>query len=267
MPSLTDRIKWMLFPGFNLHARQRNRDLPKRLLRPDGGQPRRVLDAGCGNGMLSYQSYLLGNSVLGLTFKEGEVVRNRRRFHDLLGADRSRLEFRSHNLYRLDEIADDGPFDQIICTEVLEHIKGDDQIVAAFAKLLKPGGRLLVTTPNAEHPYHASFPLDPEETGGHVRPGYTEQTYRELFEPAGLVVESVAGMGGRLRQAVNNRIIRGEESFGVPVAAAVFAVGAPLMLLDRGEQPDVPFSLVAEVTKPADRPLQVDAPIAETATV
>ena len=241
-------LKWLLFPGMNLHARQRNARLPEHFVSSNGGAPKRVLDAGCGNGMLAYKSYQRGNDVLGLSIKQGEVDRNQTLFHDYLRADKDRLKFRVQNLYELDDL--EGPFDQIVCTEVLEHVKQDRKVVESFFRLLAPGGTLVVSTPNADHPYHASFPLDPDETGGHVRPGYTERTYRELFEPAGFEVVEISGLGGPMRQAVNNRIIRGEENFGIPAAMAVFLTAGPLALLDRGD-PKVPFSLVAKVRKPA----------------
>ena len=258
---MRQQLKWLLFPGLNLHARERNRELPRYFTRPGAdGQPKNVLDAGCGNGMLSYQSYKLGNRVLGLSIKEGEVTRNSALFHDHLGCDRDRMRFQVQNLYKLEELADQGPFDEIICTEVLEHIKGDRQVVDGFFELLAPGGSLLVTTPNAEHPWHASFPLDEDETGGHVRPGYTPQSYRELFEPAGFEVVEISGLGGPVRQAVNNRIIRGEEAFGLSAAMAVFALGGPLMMFDRGAS-KTPYSLLARLRKPAasDAPETVDA--------
>ena len=246
---MRDRIKWLLFPGVNLHGRLRNEVLPQHFARPDAERPKRVLDAGCGNGMLAYQSYKLGNEVTGLSIKQGEVERNSRLFHQYLGESPERLKFRVQNLYELDDL--EGPFDEIICTEVLEHIRDDAKVAASFFRLLAPGGTLHVTTPNADHPYHASFPLDPDETGGHVRPGYTEQTYRELFEPLGFEVESPIGLGGRMRQAVNNRIIRGEERFGYPAALAVFLAGGLLAKLD-GPEPDVPFSWYVKVRKPSD---------------
>ncbi|MFN8566209.1 MAG: class I SAM-dependent methyltransferase [Kouleothrix sp.] len=52
----------------------------------------------------------------------------------------------------------DGSFDAIMCTEVFEHIPHPVQALAEFARLLRPGGHLLITAPfcSLTHfaPYH-----------------------------------------------------------------------------------------------------------------
>lgn len=49
------------------------------------------------------------------------------------------------------------PFDAILCTEVLEHVAGWEQAFSNFNRLLKPGGRILITAPHFyclhEEPY------------------------------------------------------------------------------------------------------------------
>jgi SAM-dependent methyltransferase len=45
-------------------------------------------------------------------------------------------------------------YDVIICTQVLEHIANPFLAVAELCRILKPGGRLLLTAP-AAYPYHA----------------------------------------------------------------------------------------------------------------
>lgn len=46
-----------------------------------------------------------------------------------------------------DGLASSGPFDFILCTEVLEHIADWEKAFSNFSKLLKPGGRILITCP------------------------------------------------------------------------------------------------------------------------
>lgn len=46
--------------------------------------------------------------------------------------------------------AADGSFDAIISTEVIEHLENPRALFREFGRLLRPGGALLVTTPNQE---------------------------------------------------------------------------------------------------------------------
>src|SRR3990172_8126923 len=155
---LRERIKWQLFPGLNLHARLRFRVLPEKFQGPENGEERLVLDAGCGNGMLAYQSYLKGNRVIGVSIKQGEVARNKKLFNAYLGIPEERLTFAVHNLYDIPSLG--RRFDEIICTEVLEHIERDDEICRIFFEILKPGGVLHLCCPNADHPDNQSHTLD-----------------------------------------------------------------------------------------------------------
>lgn len=50
-------------------------------------------------------------------------------------------------------------YDIVICFQVIEHIKDDKKLVEEIKRILKPGGRLLLTTPNinmslTRNPYH-----------------------------------------------------------------------------------------------------------------
>jgi 2-polyprenyl-3-methyl-5-hydroxy-6-metoxy-1,4-benzoquinol methylase len=66
---LRQRMKWRPFPSVNLHARLRHALIPWHLGQPRNGEDRVVLDAGCGNGMLSHQAYLNGKRVIGVSIK------------------------------------------------------------------------------------------------------------------------------------------------------------------------------------------------------
>lgn len=242
MSTLRTTLKWWLFPGVNLHARLRYRRLPKEFTVASPDRPRRVLDAGCGNGMLAYQAYLRGNSVIGVTFKPEEAQGARQLFNEKLGAPVERLEFRQGNLYNLD--FPDGYFDEIICAEVLEHLRRDADVVRSFQRILKPGGVLHVCCPNADHPYNQTFPLDPYERGGHVRPGYTMASYAELLEPAGFRIEKQFGLGGAIRQAFNARIKEVQRRRGAAAGLPLFF--ASLLALpfeSRRSEREQPFSI------------------------
>lgn len=233
---MNQKIKWLLFPGLNLHARLRKCFIGKRLGTAEHGAIRRVLDAGCGNGMLSYESWKKGNTVLGVSLKD-EVQRNKELFNGYLGITEDRLEFRVCNLHDIRTLG--LQFDEIICSEVLEHIKDDATVIQAFADVLRPGGTLHLCAPNAEHPHNAAKPLDFDERGGHVRPGYTFETYRLLLEPAGFTIVEECGIGGNIRQLFNLPIVRTNNAC---VAMICFLAAQPFLFLDSSD-PAVPYSL------------------------
>lgn len=242
-----ERLKWQLFPGLNMHARLRYRRLPEYFRGPLNGEARLVLDAGCGNGMLSYQSYLKGNRVIGVSIKEGEIIRNQKLFNDYLDISEERLQFRIHNLYQVHALGRE--FDEIVCTEVLEHIERDAEVCDSFFNILKPGGVLHLCCPNADHPDHRAHHLDERESGGHVRAGYTEQTYRALLEPIGFEVSKPLGLGGAVRQACNKRVTQAQYVGRLPLGLLAFAALAPFAAFDTSH-PRVPYSLYVRAVKP-----------------
>lgn len=248
MIGFRDAVKWCMFPGINLHARLRYRILPRYFRRPEPGRSSWVLDAGCGNGMLSYKSYVLGNHTIGISIKEAEVERNRRLFNRGLGIPEERLCFRVHNVYDIDSLAI--IFDQIICSEVLEHIRDDKAVCSAFWRNLRPGGILHLCCPNADHPDNRKHVLDVKEQGGHVRPGYTETSFRELLEPLGFKINLLIGIGGPIRQACNKMIRAVETECGLPMAIACFGLVSFLTVIDPVSPRRVPYSLYVQAVKP-----------------
>ncbi len=68
----------------------------------------------------------------------------------------------------------DETFDLAQCTQVLEHIEDHEHAAAELARVVKPGGHLLITVPHPPEPF-------PNE--GHVREGYTADDLAALFEP------------------------------------------------------------------------------------
>jgi SAM-dependent methyltransferase len=239
-------VKRLLFPGMNLHGRLRYRRLPRFFSAASPGEERWFLDAGCGNGMLTYQAWRKGHRAIGVSIKEGEVERARRFFNEARGIPESQLSFRVHNLYRLEELG--LSFDEIVCSEVLEHIVRDADVIRSFAAVLKPGGVLHLCCPNADHPDNQATQLDKHESGGHVRPGYTMESYKALLAPAGLRIVESAGLGGPIREVFNKRIIRAQDRRRFLAAALWFAAGWALAWPDPAN-PRIPYSLYVRAVK------------------
>ena len=101
-----------------------------------------ILDIGCGGGLISEPLARLGGSVTGLD-PARQSIEAARQHADGQGLD---LTYRAG---LAEELADEGAlFDVVLCLEVVEHVPD----VAAFAKtcarLVKPGGLMVLSTIN-----------------------------------------------------------------------------------------------------------------------
>lgn len=233
--------KWLLFPGIDLNTRCRYRFLP-RFFRSGSID---TLDAGCGNGALSYAAYKLGNRVLGVTFNQTEVDKARALF-DLIGTDKGRLRFELCNLYDLPKVQ--RKFDQIICSETLEHIARDQEIVRIFYEMLKDGGVLHLCCPYALHPDHSLGRVNGPEDGGHVRDGYILESYQALLEPVGFKIVRNFGVGTPFLQKLDRAVRYLRIKWGDIGALPLFILIWPLLGFDSLNS-KLPFSLYVQAVK------------------
>ncbi|MBI3615678.1 MAG: methyltransferase domain-containing protein [Candidatus Omnitrophica bacterium] len=244
MRSVTKLIllaRWLLFPGLDLHTRCRYRFLPQFFR----SGPIDTLDAGCGNGALTYAAYKMGNHVLGVTYGPVETEKNLALF-SFLKTDSSHLRFQTFNIYDLPKLG--RQFDQIICSETLEHIRQDRVIVQHFYNLLRPAGILHLCCPYALHPEHHLGRVDNPEDGGHVRDGYTLESYRSLLEPVGFELVKSVGLGSPLLVQLDRPVRYLRNKGGDALAVPLFLMSWPLQFLDF-LNPSIPFSLYVQAVK------------------
>ena len=157
------------------------------------------------------------------------------------------VTFQEMNIYDLRKLG--CKFDQIICSETLEHIKRDKEVVQMFADLLNLGGHLVLCCPYAIHPEHNLGRTDEPETGYHVRDGYTAESYQALLEPTGLRIRQQVGLGSPLLVWLDRHLRRMRHVVGDWGAFPLFLLMLPITRLDY-TNPPIPFSLavVAEKT-------------------
>jgi 2-polyprenyl-6-hydroxyphenyl methylase/3-demethylubiquinone-9 3-methyltransferase len=104
---------------------------------------KRVVDVGCGGGILSESMAQRGAEVTGIDL--GEKALKVAQLHKLeSGAE---VDYR---LVSVEALAAELPesFDVVTCMEMLEHVPDPEAIVTACARLVKPGGRVLFSTLN-----------------------------------------------------------------------------------------------------------------------
>jgi SAM-dependent methyltransferase len=154
----------------------------------------RVLEAGCGEG---YGAALLARSarqVVGVDYDRPALDLARRRHAA------PNLEFRAADLLELARHSP-GDIDAVTNFQVLEHLEEPRPFLAAAAACLRPGGTLILTTPNR--------PASVSENPFHVRE-YTAAELADLLRPHFAAVE-VRGIVGSERVYAFERA-RGERA-------------------------------------------------------
>jgi 2-polyprenyl-3-methyl-5-hydroxy-6-metoxy-1,4-benzoquinol methylase len=102
------------------------------------GHPRRVLDAGCSSGYLAEHLQALGASVVGLEMDE-KAAAYAQRFCDAVyvgDVETMELPFEPSS------------FDAVLCGDLIEHLRDPAAFLRRVRPLLRPGGRLVLSTPN-----------------------------------------------------------------------------------------------------------------------
>ena len=165
------------------------------LVRPHLKPGDRLLEIGCGAGNLLLRAAVAGSlsvaldvSIASLQFVQGRLrqaasTEGGSRSYGCVQAVGERLPFASHT------------FDCVLLSEVIEHLETPEHTVAQAVRALRPGGRLLVTTPN----YRSFWPVmeravdllgrAPKMAGEqHIRQ-FTARSLRDLLDASGLSVD------------------------------------------------------------------------------
>jgi SAM-dependent methyltransferase len=145
---------------------------------------KRALDIGADNGVISYLLRQRGGQWHSADLDERAVASIR--------------QLVSSNVHQIDggpTSFGDGSFDLVVIVDFLEHIPDDQRFLRELARIIKPGGQLVINVP---HPRPGSWVTRlrdriglTDEWHGHLRPGYTIEDLRRLLEPAFGIEEAV----------------------------------------------------------------------------
>lgn len=152
------------------------------------GTGQRVLDVGCSSGYLAEPLAARGNVIVGLEL-DPEAARAAEPFCErVLVGDVETMELP----------LEPGSFDVVLCGDVVEHLRDPAAALARLRPFLRPGGRLVLSTPNVANwavrlsllagrwRYTDRGILDRSHT--HL---FTRATLRETIERAGYRVERI----------------------------------------------------------------------------
>ncbi len=164
----------------------------------------RVLDVGCGSGEKLKRLQELGWNAGGIDTDERAV----------LNAQGKGLRVRAGAL--AEQRYPDNHFDAIVLMDVIEHALNPGELIRECRRIVKPGGVVIVTTPNA---------------GSFSRPAYGNN-WRGLEPPRHLFIQTPSSL----------RKLAADAGFGtirVNTMASYYMLSASHMM-KKGEQPDTP---------------------------
>ncbi len=185
-----------------LHGDPLHLDRWKWLKRHLAPGPLRTLDAGCGAGAYTMYAATIGSESIGISSdkKNNQNVEYRARISRI-----PNVKFITADLRNLSNLkAEIGMFDRILCLDTIEHIQNDEKLIEDLSSVLKPSGRIFLTTPYKNYRHLVNDKLSKYEDGGHVRWGYTHEEIRTLFNKHGLDVESEEYISGFISQQLTN---------------------------------------------------------------
>jgi 2-polyprenyl-3-methyl-5-hydroxy-6-metoxy-1,4-benzoquinol methylase len=218
---------------------------------PKGKELKKLIDIGCGTGAFTIYAALMGYDALGLSWDERNQAIARER---ALMCKAGTAKFEVQDVRKLDQRHNlINQFDVAICFENIEHIINDRKLMHDIAACLKPGGKLLLTTPNYDYKPISegdSGPFHLVEDGGHVRKGYTEEQLSELCQEVGLLPESYSFCSGYISQKTTYllRLISKANHILAWIVTLPLRVIPPLIdpiLLERTDYPGYSICLVA----------------------
>ena len=119
-------------------------DFIARVLKDQLTPQARILDVGCGNGVISRHLGRLGYNVLGIDVSEKTIEQAK----SLTTLPNVRFE----KLSAEELVASGEKYDAVICSEVLEHLSNPGSLLDVLYQSLAENGKLIVTVPNGHGP-------------------------------------------------------------------------------------------------------------------
>jgi SAM-dependent methyltransferase len=144
------------------------------------------VDLGCGFGEFLSGSGVSREGALGLDLDRGSLAEARAAGLEVVAADLAlSIPFRS------------GSLEGATLIEVIEHVFDAEALLAELARVIRPGGWVVLTTPNVAHFTYRVRALTghaPKQEGYHVR-FFTRDRLLALIEASGFRVEARASYG------------------------------------------------------------------------
>lgn len=150
----------------------------------DLGEVKKILDLGCGRGVLCYTlARLLPHADIRGVDIDADRVASNNVIAGRLGLDNCSFAV---GTISAEDAPPGGPFDMVISVDCIEHVEDDIEFLRGVGRVLPPGGRLFLHTPTLyRNPLGARRRLN-FEIEGHVRVGYRPEELADKIKAAGL---------------------------------------------------------------------------------
>lgn len=157
-------------------------------------EAKRVLDLGCGNGVMAHWLQKCGFDVTGCDIDSGGI--------DIARSGDSGARFEQVGVYDPPERLGQAGFDAVYSTEVIEHLFSPSALPCFARSVLKPGGYLIISTPYHGYLKNVLIALagkwDSHHTplweGGHIK-FWSRRTISTLLVEHGYDVVGFKGAG------------------------------------------------------------------------
>ena len=167
------------------------------------GDGKKILDAGAGTQL--YRKHCAHLDYVAQDFAE----------YDGSGDDLG-LQMGEFDYGKLDIVSDitdipceDDSFDVILCSEVIEHVPRPRDVIREFARLLRPGGELIITAPFCSLTHFSPF---------HFASGFNRYWYESVFEEFGFDATELTPHGNYFDYVA-------QEIYRTPSMAATYDAG------------------------------------------
>ena len=118
---------------------------------------------------------------------------------------------------------DDASFDAVLCSEVIEHVPDPVAVIDEFARILKPGGKLMLTAPLGSGIHQEPY---------HYYGGFTPYWYRRVLGEKGFEEIIIKANGGSLQAFSQEslRFLQMTRPFGGMIPALASIIWLPVWL-------------------------------------
>lgn len=168
----------------------------RKYIKKDGGSLS-ILDLGCGTGAMAFYLANNGHKVVGIDISKKAI--------SIAKESTKHLQLKGEACFFCKDIKNfktKQKFDLVICSEVLEHIKNDANVLKKIFRFLKKNSVLVISVPSKNAPLHKwGLTKEFDRRVGHFR-RYSTEEFKRKIENAGFRIIEIVKTEGLIRNVL-----------------------------------------------------------------